>query len=83
MSVELSANCPDCGNVIPFKIAPRMNQTVVCANCEAALVVIALNPIELDWAFEDEVYDEEFDDFDFDEEYEEDLDDYEETFDDD
>lgn len=76
---NLTANCPDCRNVIAFPVMPRLNQTVVCENCEVTLAVIGLNPIELDWAFDED----EYEDFDFDEDYEAfDADEYEDYDDD-
>lgn len=63
---NLTAKCPDCRNVIVFPVMPRLNQTVVCENCDVTLAVVNLNPIELDWAFDEDEY-EDFDDFDFDE----------------
>lgn len=83
---DLTAKCPDCRSVIVFPVMPRLNQTVVCDTCEVTLAVVSLNPIELDWAFDEDEYDEDYDDFDFDEDFEafddEDDEDYEDEDDD-
>lgn len=72
----LTAKCPDCRNVIEFKVMPHLNQTVVCDNCEVTLAVINLKPIELDWAFDEDEY-EDYEDFDEDyEDFDDDDDDY-------
>ncbi len=43
--------CPECDADVLFDVAPGLNQRVSCPRCRAALVVIGLTPIELDWAF--------------------------------
>ncbi|MCB9419793.1 MAG: hypothetical protein H6667_08310 [Ardenticatenaceae bacterium] len=83
---KLTAKCPDCRSVIEFMAMPRLDQTVVCENCEATLTVVNLNPIELDWAFDEESEEyEDYEDFDYDEDYEdyddEDEDDYDDDYD--
>jgi lysine biosynthesis protein LysW len=78
---NLTAKCPDCRNVIVFPAMPRLNQTVVCDNCEVTLAVVNLKPIELDWAYDEDEY-EDFDDFDFDEVYDEDEDAADDDYDD-
>ncbi|KAA3665189.1 MAG: hypothetical protein DWQ04_01855 [Chloroflexi bacterium] len=64
-SQKLLALCIDCDKRIPFKKMPRLDETVVCPHCDAMLMVVELNPIELDWAYEDDD-DDDFDDDDFD-----------------
>lgn len=59
---ENAAYCPGCDNRINFRARPKLGQRVTCAECESELVVIDLDPIELDWPFEDE--DDDLDDFD-------------------
>ncbi|KAA3659425.1 MAG: hypothetical protein DWQ04_22380 [Chloroflexi bacterium] len=58
-NLNLSVRCLDCEKRITFKTTPRMDQTVVCPHCDAMLAVVDLNPIEVDWAFED---DDDYDD---------------------
>ena len=67
-SQNLSARCVDCDKVITFKKAPRIDQTIVCQHCDAMLAVVELDPIVLDWAYED-------DDDDDDDDYDDDDDD--------
>jgi uncharacterized paraquat-inducible protein A len=43
--------CPECDAEVPFVATPGLNQRVMCPRCRAALVVIGIMPIELDWAF--------------------------------
>lgn len=43
--------CPECDADVLFDVAPVLNQRVTCSRCRAALVVIGLTPVELDWAF--------------------------------
>jgi lysine biosynthesis protein LysW len=62
-SQKLSALCIDCDKRIPFKKEPRLDETVICPHCDAMLMVVELNPIELDWAYEDDDdYDYDYDD---------------------
>ena len=44
------AECPGCENPIPFDSEPRIGTEIECRSCGAALEVIFLRPIELDWA---------------------------------
>jgi lysine biosynthesis protein LysW len=43
--------CPECDADVSFAQVPRLSERIACPRCRAALVVIGLNPIELDWAF--------------------------------
>ncbi len=55
--------CPECDREINFP-SPQIGQRVICPHCNADLEVIGLNPIELDWFFEDdEFYDDEDEDW--------------------
>lgn len=60
------AECPDCGEKIRFKGVTKVGQQIMCPGCDAELEVVATDPIELDWA-----YDESDDDWDDDEEEDE------------
>ena len=65
------ADCPSCDSNVNVGGHPRMGQKVVCQTCDASLEVVWLDPLELDWVYdEDEDY--------YDEEYDEDESDYEE-----
>jgi lysine biosynthesis protein LysW len=57
-----SAYCPDCDGRIVLNSAPRIGKRLVCPHCDAELEIIDLDPIELDW-----VYEESDDDWDDDE----------------
>ena len=52
-----TAICPGCDDKISFASEPRIGAEVDCASCGAALEVIFLRPIELDWA--NVVYDDD------------------------
>lgn len=65
------AICPSCGEDIKLAGRSKIGQKVTCPYCDAWLEVIEVDPVELDW-----VYDEEEEE-DFDEDWE-DLEDWEE-----
>ena len=54
------ATCIECDEEIEINGRPRLAQKVICPNCSAALEVASLNPLELDWAYEDD--DDDWDD---------------------
>ena len=56
------AECISCGSEIKFSHQPKMGSMVTCSECDAELEVVWLDPIELDWPFDDEEYDDEDDD---------------------
>ena len=43
--------CPECDADVPFADMPALGDRIHCPCCRAALLVIGLTPIELDWAF--------------------------------
>ncbi len=43
--------CPECDADVQFAGEPVLGDRVLCQHCRAALLVIGLTPIELDWAF--------------------------------
>lgn len=54
--------CPSCDGRIRLDVKPQKGQMVICPHCEAELVVVSVNPLELDWALElDEDLDEDED----------------------
>jgi lysine biosynthesis protein LysW len=75
-----SAFCPDCGQKIVLGPKPRKGQLISCPHCNADLEIIAVNPLELDWAV---VSDDDLDDDPDDLEREEELWDDEDWEDDD
>ena len=63
----LVAKCPLCGEKVKVGTKPWIGQEVECPACDAVLEVVGLNPVSLDWPYDDEGYDDEAD---YDEEYE-------------
>lgn len=58
--------CPSCGEMIEVSDKAKLGQRVVCNTCEAVLEVVWLEPMELDWPYEDEMEyldEEEYEDF--------------------
>jgi alpha-aminoadipate/glutamate carrier protein LysW len=75
MAQVVSAKCPDCQTTIRFDEVPGLGSLVTCPECGAELEVVRKNPLELDWAYEEEFDDDEWEE-EWDEEWEdEDLDD--------
>lgn len=73
------AYCPECDAKINVK-SPKLGQIVTCRVCDTRLEVVDLKPLELDWAFEDDLDDLVDLDFDYDDEGNEvyEIEDYEE-----
>jgi len=46
------AYCPECDSKISIK-SPKLGKIIACRACDTKLEVVDLNPLELDWAFED------------------------------
>lgn len=78
-NVKKQAKCPACGATLTFTSGLKLNKAVVCSECDAELEVASVEPLVLDWAFDDdEDYDYDADDdydYDDDDEYEFDDDD--------
>ncbi len=49
----LQAACPECHSQVDFETAPELGERTKCIACRAALEVVKLRPLELDWAFEE------------------------------
>jgi alpha-aminoadipate carrier protein LysW len=60
--------CPECSEEVYVDAESEQGQTVSCDECGARLVVVGLDPIELDLDEErdDDAKDDEFDDYDYD-----------------
>jgi lysine biosynthesis protein LysW len=56
----ITAVCPDCGHKVHLKNPVRIGQEVACPHCDAELEVIEIDPVELDWIYDE--YDGEQDD---------------------
>ncbi len=65
------AACPGCDQNI-FLRSPKLGDIVYCDNCEADLEVVNVNPIELDWPWEEDETEDELGEDD-DEEWDDDL----------
>ena len=66
-----SALCPDCGERVAIRGAVHVGQEITCPHCDAILEVVDTDPVELDWAYEDD-----WDEDEYDEEEEDDDEDY-------
>jgi lysine biosynthesis protein LysW len=53
------AECISCGSDIKIAGRPKMGLQVRCPDCDAELEVVWLDPLELDWPFDDEDYDDD------------------------
>ena len=60
--------CPECSEEVYVDAESEQGQTVTCDECGARLIVVGLDPIELDLDEDtgDERTDEDFDDYDYD-----------------
>ena len=63
------AECPSCGETIHFDRYPRLNQLIDCRYCREELEVIDLEPLLLDWPFEEGDFDDDYDDDDDDDDW--------------
>jgi lysine biosynthesis protein LysW len=55
---------------------PKLGEKITCPECGEVLEVVELNPVELDWAFDDDEYYDDYDDDDDDDDYDDDDDDW-------
>ncbi len=62
------AICPSCDEDVRIMGRPRLGQIISCPRCGSKLEVVSVNPVELDWAFEDDELEE--DELDDDDEFE-------------
>ena len=62
-TIDYETYCPACDNEIAFEKQPKFGQLCTCSHCNTELEVVDLEPLTLDW-----VYDDEDDDYDFDDE---------------
>jgi len=60
--MKIYSECPSCAENITFQKSPRLGQILRCQFCDSELEVIDLDPVTLDWPYEEE-------DFEFDVEY--------------
>jgi lysine biosynthesis protein LysW len=50
------AKCPLCGERIKVGVKPWVGQQLECPACDAILEVVGLNPVSLDWPYDDAGY---------------------------
>ena len=50
------AKCPLCKEKIKMGIRPWKGQQIECPACDAVLEVVGLNPVSLDWPYDDAGY---------------------------
>lgn len=53
-----TAYCPDCDASLRLK-SVRLGQQISCRECGTLLEVVGMNPVELDWAFDEPIEEEE------------------------
>ena len=49
----VSTICPACGSSMRFKKQLHVGDFVVCNECDTELEVLSLQPLKLDWAYEE------------------------------
>jgi DNA-directed RNA polymerase subunit RPC12/RpoP len=47
-----TSRCPECDYQVQFVAEPKRGDGLSCPNCLALLVVLRVQPVELDWAFQ-------------------------------
>ena len=55
--------CISCGAEIKISGQPKMGAQVICPDCDASLEVVWLDPVELDWPYDDDDEDDYDDDY--------------------
>ena len=63
MKKQIVARCVECESRIFFNTEPEIGAVTTCRECGTKLEVVELNPIELDWLYED-YDDDEIDNYD-------------------
>ena len=53
------AKCPECGNPVKLSKDIKLGALTTCPECDCLLEVISLNPLDLDYAFGYEEWEEE------------------------
>ncbi len=55
---ETVVDCLDCGAEITLLGKIRIGQPVTCSECGTTLEVMGLDPVELDWIYDEPEYDD-------------------------
>jgi lysine biosynthesis protein LysW len=61
----VKADCPSCGANVYVGSKPKLGQHIMCFACKTELEIVWLEPVELDWPYEDDYEDEIDEDNDF------------------
>ena len=69
--MAITAICPACDETVILNAQPKLDQKVRCPHCRTDLIVVEVDPVELDW---DDLEDDWDDDEDLDDEEDEDED---------
>jgi lysine biosynthesis protein LysW len=56
------AECPTCGAQVFVGGSPRLGQRFTCAGCKTVLEIVWLDPVELDWPYDDDDDEDDRDD---------------------
>ena len=48
------AICPGCDDELYVRGEPRLGQKVLCRECDETLQVVSVDPLEVDWAYDEE-----------------------------
>ena len=59
MALLITDECISCGAEIKIPGTPKMGLLVTCKSCDAELEVVWLDPLELDWPFDEDDYEED------------------------
>jgi lysine biosynthesis protein LysW len=59
---SISTACPACDAKIRLRKTPALGEEITCPECDEALVVVSVDPVELDWAAVDFDADDDDDD---------------------
>lgn len=69
--MAITAICPACDETIILNTQPKLDQKVRCPHCRTDLIVVEVDPVELDWDDLEDDWDED-EDWDDDEDEDED-----------
>ena len=52
---HFTTSCPECGVSIHLENKPHKQQLLLCPHCETLLIVTTVEPVVVDWAFEEPI----------------------------
>ena len=58
-TTKIVVDCLDCGAEITLLGKIKVGQPVTCPECGTTLEVMALDPVELDWMYDEPEYDDD------------------------